>query len=64
MGEDEDGLSGGGGTGGNPFPGGMNPADLEHLFAAFGGGRPSAFGGGPPGFGEGGRRGHAHGFGF
>jgi len=59
MGEDEDGLNGGG-TGGNPFSGRMNPSDLEELFSAFGGGgRPQfAFGGGPPGGGRG------HGFGF
>jgi len=59
LGEDEDGMNeGGGGMGGM---GGMSAADMEQLFAAFGGGGGTRFGGG--GFG-GGRRGHAHGFPF
>ena len=44
MGEDEDGLNGGGGGG----SGGMNPSDIEEIFAQF------AFGGG------GHRGGHTH----
>lgn len=67
MGEDEDGSIDGGGMGGHPFAGRMNPADLEEIFSAFGGGHfasssfGAAFGGSPVG---GGRRGRTHGFGF
>ncbi|KAF9554548.1 protein prenylyltransferase [Agrocybe pediades] len=68
LGEDEDGMNEGGGMGGM---GGMSPEDMEHLFAAFGGGGSrfgggfggSPFGGGG-GFGGGGRRGHSHGYPF
>ena len=48
MGQDEDGMNGGGGGG---F-GGMNPSDMEEIFAQF------AFGGG------GHRGGHTHTFSF
>ena len=51
LGEDEDGMNGGGGGFGGGF-GGMNPADMEEIIAQF------AFGGG------GGHRGHTHGFSF
>ena len=58
MGEDEDGMNGGGAGG---FPGGMNmnPSDIEEIFAQFAGGR---FAGG--GAGGGARRGHTHSFPF
>lgn len=55
---------------GSPFGPGMNSADLEDLFSAFGGGRfGGGFGGPFAGFSGGGsnggsRRGHTHSFGF
>ncbi|KAF8885056.1 hypothetical protein CPB84DRAFT_141096 [Gymnopilus junonius] len=59
LGEDEDGMNGGGSGmgGGGGGMGGLSPEDIEHLFASFGGG---GFGGGGGG-GGGGRRGHSHG---
>ena len=50
LGEDEDGMNGGGGGFGGGF-GGMNPADMDEILAQF------AFGGG-------GHRSHTHGFSF
>ena len=51
LGEDEDGMNGGGGGGfGGGFPG-MNPADMDEILAQF------AFGGGS-------HRGNTHGFPF
>ena len=55
LGEDEDGMNGGGGGGFGGGFGGMNPAEMEEILAQF------AFGGGGGG-GGGGRRGHSHGF--
>ena len=67
LGEDEDGMNGGGGMGGmgGGFPG-MSPMDMEEIFAQFGGGGGARFGGGSPfgGAGGGSRRGHTHGHGF
>ena len=54
LGEDEDGMNGGGGGGGGFGFGGMNPADMEEIFAQFAGAR---FGGST-------HRGHSHGFSF
>lgn len=65
MGEDEDGMNGGGsGMGGMGGGFGMSPMDMEEIFAQFGGGG-ARFGGSPFGAGGGGsRRGHTHGFPF
>jgi len=57
LGEDEDGMMNGGGGGAGGFSGGfggMNPADMEDIFAQFAGAR----------FGAGTHRGHSHGFSF
>jgi len=66
LGEDEDGMNGGGsgmgGMGGGGF-GGMSPMDMEEIFAQFGGGG-ARFGGSPFGGGGGRRGGHSHGFPF
>jgi DnaJ family protein C protein 7 len=65
LGEDEDGMNGGGGQsgmGGMGGFGGMSPMDMEEIFAPFGGGM-SRFGK-RPFRGGGGRRGHTHGFPF
>lgn len=63
LGDDEDGMNEGGGGMGGGFSG-MNPMDMEELFASFGGGGGARFGGHPfGGGGGGGRRGHSHGFG-
>ena len=57
LGEDEDGMNGGGGGGFGGGFGGMHPSDMEEILAQFG------FGGG--GGGGGGHRGsHTHGFSF
>ena len=57
LGEDEDGMNGGGGGGFGGGFGGMHPSDMEEILAQF------AFGGG--GGGGGGHRGrHTHGFSF
>lgn len=53
LGEDEDGMNGGGGGGGGGF-GGMNPADMEEIFAQFAGAR----------FSSGSHRSHTHAFSF
>ena len=59
MGEDEDGMNGGGAGG---FPGGMNinPSDIEEIFSQFAGGRFAGDGA----RGGGARRGHTHSFPF
>ena len=67
LGEDEDGMNGGGssgmGGGGMGGFGGMSPMDMEEIFAQFGGGG-ARFGGSPFGGAGGSRRGHSHGHGF
>ena len=58
LGEDEDGMNGGGGGFGGGGFGGMNPADMEDILAQF------TFGGGGGRGGGGGHRSHSHGFSF